>query len=869
MRCLLILLLFPAALFAQKKQALKPVHAGDNPKPVIERAPAGNGQNEEVQPVYSADYQQLIAMDTSVMRSPSPLHKVLQLKKMFSADTRLRKISIRNNELRLYPDYKTTLVISGSYSATVTLKTVSRQPALQSEYVQGRSLQGNLAWQGPETNELFSYGPSRQTLEYDGQPYAYDYHGKLVPAGSGNGHNPIAYMNNIFRTGTAFSQLFNLKAALRENQVNVLEFGMNLGNTSEQTVIRENNNYEKNMDASLGARIKWLHLLAKYSYNQNQFSNSNRNGFLNQTWQQALLTPNSFDNGQGYTLGNRQRSYSQMADNPDFLLNDNNHGYRFTRQQASLLMERNSYRRVKYVITQSYDDKQEDSREGYKPGSANFPDGQPLNRYKTDQFYQLQLEASANLPYHNHRWNGGFLAQYIFTDAHTAVHYQPLATNYQYQRSTQEVMATYRQTYSWERWNMNLVLGNKAYASNTAAVMDYFQPSADLSVTYNFSYTPWTLGFKSSFGEYNRELPISQSLAYLNLLQYNAASASRYFPVQEVGSFDHLKPIRNRSWSNSITISKSLVDLTAAVFIKKVTDDLFPVYDQGAWVLKNRGDYQTEGIDLQLRLLELERANAKIKTTQVLGFYAYRTKVTAVREGANYTPLAGFSDVHTTLVEGAPLGVITGSTWQKDGNGNRVIGPDGFPLVASAPAIIANPTPDFVMKWNSTVQWKKWKLLTVMEWKKGGERWNGTQAVLDYFGRSQSSAEGRKIKNYVFPGVQGNDKPNTTPVDFYNPALPVEQNRWVRYGHTGVAADYVERADWLRLKTLKLSHELLINRLRKRLILSAYVNNIMLWTPYSGTDPEQLLFDQTNSTGLDFFNLPATKTYGFNVTLQF
>lgn len=869
MRCLLILLLFPASIFAQKKWVLKPVHPGDNPKLVIEPAPVGNGQQVEVQPVYSKDYQQLITADTSVKLPPSPLHQVLLLKRMFGRDTRLRKINIHNNELRLYPDYKTDLVLSGSYSATVALKTVSRQPALQSEYVQGRSIQGSLAWQGPETDELFSYGPSRQTLEYDGLPYLYDSHCKLVPAHSGNGHNPIAYMNNIFRTGTLFSQAFNLKATLRENQVNILEFGMNLGNTSEQTVIRENNNYGKSMDASLGARIKWLHLLGKYSYSQDQFSNSNRNGFLNYTYQQALLTPNSFDNGQGYTLGNRQRSYSQMADNPDFLLNNNHHLFRSTRQQASLLIERNSYGHIKYVITQSYDDKKENNREGYQPGSANFPDGQPLNRYKTDQRYQLQLEASTNLPYSNAAWSGGFLAQYIFTDAHTAIHYQPLATNYQYQRTVQEMIATYRQTYRRNNWNADLVLGNKAYVSNTAAVMDYFQPSADLSLVYNLDYPRWVLAFKSSFGEFNRELPISQSLAYINLLQYNTASAGRYFPVQEVSSFDHVKPIRNRSWSNTIIISRWLLQFTASVFTKNVTDDLFPIYDHGTWVLKNMGDYRTQGIDLELKVPELQQRNAKIKTTQVVGFYAYRNKVTAVREGANYTPLAGFSDVHTALIEGEPIGVITGSTWQKDANGNRVIGPDGFPLVASTPAIIANPTPDFVMKLNNAVRWKKWALLTVVEWKKGGERWNGTQAVLDYFGRSSSSAEGRKMKNYVFPGVTINDKPNTTPVDFYNPALPTEQNRWVRYGYTGVAADYVERADWLRLKTLTLSYDWLINRQRKKLILSAYVNNIMLWTPYSGVDPEQLLFDQTNSTGLDFFNLPASKTYGFNVTLQF
>src|SRR5829696_7086581 len=37
------------------------------------------------------------------------------------------------------------------------------------------------------TNELFSYGPAINSLEFDGSNYAYDANGKLVAARSGNG----------------------------------------------------------------------------------------------------------------------------------------------------------------------------------------------------------------------------------------------------------------------------------------------------------------------------------------------------------------------------------------------------------------------------------------------------------------------------------------------------------------------------------------------------------------------------------------------------------------------------------------------------------------------------------------------------------
>lgn len=828
-------------------------------------------QNSKVvNPVYSNAYQRLINADTNTVTIPkSNLHRTLHVKSIFTTDTRFRKVSCHNNELLLRPGYKKELLISGSYAATFALKTINQLPSLQTDFVQGRSLQGALSWQGAETNELFSYGPSRRTLEYDGDPYLYDSNGKLVPAGSGNGHHPTAYTNNIFRTGTLFSQSFNLKAVLLENQINAREFNINLGQTSEKTFIRYNDNNTKNLDASLGARIKWLHLVGKYSYSQDQFSNANRNGFLNKAYQQSILTPVSFDNGQGYTLGSGQRSYSKQADNTDFLLRDNDNNFNATRQQVSLLMERNVYNRVKYVITQSFDDKRENSHEGYKPGSADFPDGRPLYRSKEDKLYQLKGEVTGTVLYRKRLWSGAFTANYIFTDAHSGIHYQPAYGNYLYQRSAHEIGVNYRNIFNSRRWYAEFMLGNKSYVSNTVAANNYFQPAMDITATY-LSPTGWSLKFRSSYVEANTELPVNNSLAYVNLLRYSTAEAGHYFPTQEISSFDRLSPVRHRDWSSSISGGyKSLLNFSARAFIRKIEQDLFPIYENQELVLKNIGDYRTNGIDLELQLLDIDNRNSNITTMHVLGFFAYKNKVTDAYGSVNGIPLAGFRDVHTTLVKGQPLGVITGSTWERDAAGNRVIGPDGFPLVAKAPAIIGNPNPDFVMKLTNMVRWKKLTLEAALEWKNGGERWNGTQAVLDYYGRSQASAEGRTITNYVFPGVQMNGAPNNTPVDFYNPKLPIENNRWVRYGYSGVAADYIERADWLRLNALKLSYQQPFRHIIQKLTLSAYINNVMLWTPYSGVDPEQLLFDQANSTGLDFFNLPATKTYGFNVTLQF
>jgi hypothetical protein len=173
------------------------------------------------------------------------------------------------------------------------------------------------------------------------------------------------------------------------------------------------------------------------------------------------------------------------------------------------------------------------------------------------------------------------------------------------------------------------------------------------------------------------------------------------------------------------------------------------------------------------------------------------------------------------------------------------------------------------MKTGNTISWKKFALNLDVEWRKGGDMWNGTQAALDYYGRSQNSAALRNTTNYVFPGNLENGHINNIPVNFYDPNLSFDKNRWVRYGISGIAEEYMQKADNIRLNTASLVYTFNFRKHIQQLTVGAYINNLILWTAYKGADPNQLLYDQSNSSGLDFFNLPSTKTFGFTTTIQF
>lgn len=788
--------------------------------------------SQPVEPVVSNDYLKLISPAVKLHDSSYSVRKNALVMDGYRPGMPIKNIRVTDGKLKFTRNDIYRLAFGGSFTARAELKTINRLPALQEQYVQGRSLNGELVHQGPETNELFSYGPALQP----GAP---------------------VYHHPVFRTATMLSQTFNLQADLTKNRGTLWNFDLKLGQSKEQTFIRENENSSKNLGVTLSRYVAGIKVSGSYNYLDNRFTNSNRNGFLNRAYQNSLLTPVSF--------GDPYASYSDLADNPDYLLQNSGNNYFQTQQNTSLIISKwnNNY---EYKLTQSYEKIQENSREGYKPGTAFFPAGIAFQRDKNDANYFLHANGLYRIEHSDSRYTSEIRANYTLHTSHTNIN------AYRYQRTAQQLALNFVSRYNRHGINVGMDAGNRFYLSNTLIKNKYFSPSINLHTQLNDRPQKFNIKANLAYNQYYSELPVSQSLSYANLLQYTSAQAMQYFPVKEISGYDQLQPVTHKEWTGSLIVTyRNKLSLTGEVFIRDVQDDLFPIYENDALVLKNIADHRKRGIDLSLHLFETYLFSGLFSTTNRLSLSAYNDKVTQVADGYNYTPVAGFSNVHKAIVKGEVLGAIVGNTYERDASHQVIIGPDGFPRVNDQLSVIGNPIPDLVMKMSNDLRWKTLTFGIDWEWKKGGDVWNGTQAALDYYGRSSGSGIARNMKGYIFPGVTTAGHANTIPVDLYDPALPVEQNRWVRYGESGVAEAYIQKADHLRINNLQLSWQLVFKNIKcpQKLTLSTYVSNLMLWTAYKGVDPNQVLYDQSNTIGLDFFNLPATKTYGFNVSLQF
>jgi hypothetical protein len=182
--------------------------------------------------------------------------------------------------------------------------------------------------------------------------------------------------------------------------------------------------------------------------------------------------------------------------------------------------------------------------------------------------------------------------------------------------------------------------------------------------------------------------------------------------------------------------------------------------------------------------------------------------------------------VSISVLESQPYGVIYGT--KTDGT----------------TGVIGNPTPDFTLNFNSGLGWKAWSFKFSLGYVKGGDCWNGTLNTLNYLGVSEQSAKNR-----------------TAQTPFNSP--------YFSKGITGIAEEAIEDASTLRFHNISLSYDFSERVEIPQLILSLGVNNLIVWSAYSGVDAARPLFGYAAAQGLDYFNMPGVTNISLSLMMKF
>jgi len=341
-----------------------------------------------------------------------------------------------------------------------------------------------------------------------------------------------------------------------------------------------------------------------------------------------------------------------------------------------------------------------------------------------------------------------------------------------------------------------------------------------------------------------------------------------------------LKPERqtgNEFGLNAIFLD-GLIDVDVTYYRQLTSDALLfqPLAESSGFTdaYVNGGEIENKGWEIALGINPIRKENFSWNITG--NWSRNRSEVLALVPGVDeFNIEAAFASIGSFAIVGQPYGAFFGTFWERNNNGDLLIGSNGLPIVSSTTKGVGDPNPDWLMGIRNTFTLNNWSFSFFFDIRQGGSIWNGTYARLHNLGRTEESADrdrtyvidGVYAEGTVINGVDVSGQQNVTEVNGIN--------YWRQYqGDAGGAAEqFVEDGSWVRLRDVNLGYRIDLKESKlgiQYLDLSFTGRNLLLITDYKGVDPETSLTGAgSNIGGLDYFNNPGARSYIFGVKFAF
>jgi hypothetical protein len=227
---------------------------------------------------------------------------------------------------------------------------------------------------------------------------------------------------------------------------------------------------------------------------------------------------------------------------------------------------------------------------------------------------------------------------------------------------------------------------------------------------------------------------------------------------------------------------------------------------------------------------------------------------------------------------------------EKDSKGNEIpngryqVDPaTGLYKVNPSPVIVGNREPDFIAGFNNTFRYKKATLSFLLDIRKGGDVYNGTEYALVANGLSKRTLLNDR-QSVTVTGVNSVTGADFTQTYNANQSYTIGtttqagtyliQQYWQNYAAN--SSNFITSVNWLKLRSLSLTYDfssvLGSQKVFKGISASVTGTNLFTWTNYKGMDPEVSAAGGTGgsgSTGIDYLGVPAVASFTFGLNLTF
>lgn len=330
--------------------------------------------------------------------------------------------------------------------------------------------------------------------------------------------------------------------------------------------------------------------------------------------------------------------------------------------------------------------------------------------------------------------------------------------------------------------------------------------------------------------------------------------------------FDELKPEMTTSWEfgTEWRFFGSRLEFDFTYYQTHTKNQLFSLDAPSGFKYTtyyvNAGDIKNEGVEIVLGGTPVMTSDFRWKTS--VNFALNRNTVEELAEGLGYFSFGGggSNSYGMRLEVGGSFGDIYGRMFLRDDQGNYKYDDDGMPIADKSDLKkIGNTSPDFNLGWQNTFTYKGFTLYFLIDGRFGGNVISLTQAELDKYGVSKVTGDARKQGGVRFDGKTIEDVSR-----FYT----------IVGGRDGITENYIYNATNIRLRELSLGYTLPAKLfvhvpVIKGADISLIGRNLFFFKNDAPYDPDGTLSVGNGLQGIDVFGMPSTRSFGFNVKVNF
>ncbi len=823
----------------------------------------------------------------------------------------------------------------------------NKLPAMQNQYGQGSNgiYYGPTS---ANTGAAYSWGPAIDTLFWNGVPNQWDAHGNIIGATQAAhtpGAIPVTPYNpeDFFVTGNTFNNNIAVSSSSENSG-----YRMSIGNVSQTGIEPGTDYYKTNVslsgDINLSKKIKVSGIVTYIKSSKDEEGH----GTGQEAIKGPFITPPTFDNKNGsnhpindssaYVLPAPlstewlERNYSAGIGGPNYLGYDNPYWdanmnpfhQDLDRVIGSMVAE---YKLCDWMTIT------------YRLGGDVYEQ----NESQAVNTFGLINEGSiTQQDYYNSQFNSDFIINMkkkINKDFSASLilgqNYFTTFSNLNSMSGTNFVLPTYfsfsnAQNFTASKseteirrsaWygeadlgfkdQLYLSLTGRDETSSTLPVDNdnFFYPSASLSWVFTEP-----LGLSSnkifpygkvrfSYADVGKDAaPHSLQTYYAGASGFPYNGDAGYVLSQTVGN-PNLIPERTTSYETGIDLAffQNRISINATYYNEKSSDIIVNVpiaYNTGfSSATLNAATITNNGYELSLNTTPVKMKNGFVWNLN-FNWSKNNNLVTAIYPGITsqgITPFIGAGNgIAIYAGTGYPYGVIAGTTYQNSILNNLsspVLIDDvktdagyGMPLVSSKDTAIGNIQPKWLGSMVNNFSYKGFTLGIQIDVRHGGQIFEGTEAIMDYYGTGIATAN--RNSSTVFSGVMGHLNAAGQVVHFdangnvvagpgnANTMSAVENEYYWQHIGTqdgGAGQNTIQDGGYVKLRQLSLTYQLpqaVVHKLHlQKVAITFYMNNIILAAKSTGVDPETSNMGPTNGQGMDYFNTPGIKSYGLRLNV--